>query len=95
MIDHLILCLKQHKSKMDYKNIDFNSDVVAMYSKLRESMALAFEEECFGPVDMAVQEGRPKGTDELKGEEKAFQAEVTLAKSPMKRGYNRIKFHVR
>jgi hypothetical protein len=30
---------------MDYENIDFNSDVVAMYSKLREGMALAFDAE--------------------------------------------------
>jgi hypothetical protein len=30
---------------MDYKNIDFNFDVVAMYSKLREGMALAFDAE--------------------------------------------------
>ena len=40
---------------MDYKNVDFNSDVVAMYSKLRECMALAFDTECFGPIDIPVQ----------------------------------------
>jgi hypothetical protein len=40
----LRLCLVQTSLK-DYKNIDFNSDVAAMYSKLREGMALAFEAE--------------------------------------------------
>ena len=51
MIDHLILCLKNYKTEMDYKNVDFNNvnDVVAMYSRLRECMALAFDAEYFGP----------------------------------------------
>ncbi len=34
-----ILCLKHYKTEMDYKNTDFNSDVVVMYSKLRERTA--------------------------------------------------------
>ena len=34
-----ILCLKDYKTEMDYKNTDFNSDVVVMYSKLRERTA--------------------------------------------------------
>ena len=55
MIDHLIISLKDYKAEMDYKNVDFNSDVVAMYSKLRECMALAFDTECFGPIDIPVQ----------------------------------------
>ena len=91
MIDHLILCLKNYKTEMDYKNVDFNSDVVAMYSRLRECMALAFDAEYFGPVDI------PESSDEVltKEEEKAFQAEVSLAKSLIKKGYNRIKEKIR
>jgi hypothetical protein len=27
MIDHLIVSLKDYKTKMDYKNVDFNSEV--------------------------------------------------------------------
>ena len=68
MIDHLILCLKDYKTAMDYKNVDFNSDVVAMYSKLCEGMALAFDAEYFGPVDLPEQD-----SEELsKTEENAF-----------------------
>ncbi len=91
MIDHLILCLKNYKTEMDYKNVDFNSDVVAMYSRLRERMALAFDAEYFGPVDI------PESSDEVltKEEEKAFQAEVSLAKSLIKKEYNRIKEKIR
>jgi hypothetical protein len=50
-------------------------------------MALAFDAEYFGPVDS------PESSDEVltKEEEKAFQAEVSLAKSLIKIGYNRMK----
>lgn len=93
MIDHLILSLKEYKTQMDYKNVDFNSDVVAMYSKLREYMALAFDTECFGPVELPVQE--ESDSELTKEEEKAFQAEVTQAKSLIRKGYNRIKEKIR
>jgi hypothetical protein len=70
-IDHLILCLKDYKTEMDYKSVDFNSGI-AMYSKLREGKALAFDAEYFGPVDLPVQD-----REELsKKEESAFKAEV-------------------
>ena len=36
MIDYLIVCLKDYKTEMDYKNVNFNSDVVALYSRLRK-----------------------------------------------------------
>ena len=55
MTDNLIFSLKDYKTEMDNKNVDFNSYVVAMYSKLREKMALAFDAECFAPVDLAEQ----------------------------------------
>jgi hypothetical protein len=87
MIDHLIVSLKDYKTEMDYKNVDFNSDVVAMYSKLREGLALAFDAEYFGPVDLPVQD-----SEELsKTEENTFKAEVATAKSLIEKGYNRIK----
>ena len=91
MVEHLIICLKECKTEMDYKNIDFNPDVVAMYSKLRERMALAFEEEYFGPVDLPEQDHNTM----TKEQEKAFQSEVALAKSLIKKGYNRIKEKIR
>ena len=93
MIDHLIISLKDYKAEMDYKNVDFNSDVVAMYSKLRECMALAFDTECFGPIDIPVQEESDSVLS--KEEEKIFQAQVALAKSQIKKGYNRIKEKIR
>ena len=74
---------------MDYKNVDFNSDVVAMYSKLRECMALAFDKKYFGPIDLPIQE--ESDSQLSKEEKKAFQTEAALAKSFIKKGYNRVK----
>ena len=50
MIDRLIDLLKEYQTEMDYKNVDFNSDVVVMHSKLREGMALTFEAECLAQL---------------------------------------------
>ena len=30
MVEHLFLCSEDYKTNMDYKNIDFNSDVVVV-----------------------------------------------------------------
>ena len=88
MIDQLIISLKDYKAEMDYKNVNINSNVVAMYSKLRECTALAFDTECFAPIDIPVQE---ESNSVLLKEEKIFQAQVALAKSQIKKGYNHIK----
>ncbi len=58
---------------------------------IHERMALAFDAEYFGPVDI------PELSDEVltKEEKKAFQAEVSLAKSLIKKVYNRIKEKIR
>ena len=42
MTEHLIAKLWEYKNKMDYQNIDFNKDVVTMYSQLGERMAERF-----------------------------------------------------
>ena len=39
-IEHLIAKVQEYKNKMDCQNIDFNKDVVTVYSKLRERMVL-------------------------------------------------------
>ena len=42
MTSHLIAKLREYKNEMDYKNVDFNKDVVQMYSQLLERMAQEF-----------------------------------------------------
>ena len=36
MTEHLIAKLGEYENEMDYQNIDFNKDVVTVYSQLRE-----------------------------------------------------------
>ncbi len=88
MIDHLIICLKDYKTEMDYKKLTLTLMLLpCIHDYASVYMALAFDVEYFGPVDS------PESSDEMltKEEEKAFQAEVSLAKSLIKIGYNRIK----
>ena len=42
MTEQLIAKLRECKNEMDYRNIDFNKDVVTIYSQLRERMAELF-----------------------------------------------------
>ena len=49
MTEHLLTKLREYKNEMDYQNIDFNKDVVTMYSQSRERMAERFPDS-FGPV---------------------------------------------
>jgi hypothetical protein len=55
---------------------------------LREGLALAFDAEYFGPVNLPVQ-----NSEELsEKEENAFEADVATATSLIKKGDNRIKY---
>ena len=38
MMEHLLTCLKDYKIEIDYKNVNFNANVVALYTKKREDM---------------------------------------------------------
>ena len=38
MVEHLLTCLKDYKIEIDYKNVDFNADVVALYTRIQEDM---------------------------------------------------------
>lgn len=72
MVEQLIIIIKDYKTQMDYKNIDFNADVVALYSNVREQMASVFDQEFFGPIDV------PDAPKEkmTKEKEKAFNGQV-------------------
>ena len=57
-------------------------------------MAMEFDIENFGPVDLSQEDGQ--NVDEVSTEEKkVFQVEVAVAKSLIKKGYNRIKEKIR
>ena len=76
MSDCLIDLQKEYKTEVDNKNIDLNSDVFVMYSKLCKGMELTFNSEFFGLFDIPGQEESNK--ELTKEKEKAFQAAITL-----------------
>ena len=39
MVTNLITCLESFKTKMEYKNVDFDGDRPVQYTALREDMA--------------------------------------------------------
>ena len=78
---------------MDYNNVDFNADVVALYSYLRKRMATSFDDKDFGPKDLPVAD--PNAEQQMAEEKKSFQAEVAVAKDLIKKGYNRVKEKIR
>ena len=49
MVKKLINFMKEYKIAMEFKNVDLNADVVALYSCIREKLADEFPDE-FGPV---------------------------------------------
>ena len=54
MIDTLIDCLNEEKTKCEFKGTDFEADLVSLYTNIRTRMAEIYEGGEFGPV--AVQE---------------------------------------
>ena len=39
---YLIACLEDYKSEMDYENVGFISDVIALFSRIRKRIAFKF-----------------------------------------------------
>ena len=95
MVEQLVKCLKDYKVEMDYKNVDFNADVVALYTRIREDMAGHFgdDEQLFGPVSLT--ESNKALTGMTKEELKRHNMMVSAEKSLIKKGYNRIKEKIR
>ena len=92
MTEHLIAKVQEYKNEMDYQNIDFNKDVVTMYSKLRERMAERFPDS-FGPVELTAP---TKDLTEMSQQEfKEHNQRIEVEKGMIRKGYNRIKEKIR
>ena len=88
MTEHLIAKVHEYKNEMDYQNIDFNKDVVTMYSKLREQMAERFPDS-FGPVELTAP---TKDLTKMSQQEfKEHNQRIEVEKGMIRKGYNRIK----
>ena len=95
VVKHLLTSLKNYKIDMGYKNVDFNSDVVALYTRIREDMARHFEvdEQLFGPVSLT--EPKKALIDMIKEELKRHNMIISAEKCLIKKGYNRVKEKIR
>ena len=52
MIDTLIDCLNDEKSKFEFKGLDFEADLVKLYSNIRKRMAEIYKDGQIGDVDV-------------------------------------------
>ena len=77
MVTNLISCLESFKTKMEYKNVDFNADRPVQHTALREDMAKPYsgvDVALFGPV--TVTQPRVPFRD-MNKEEKAAYLKIT------------------
>ena len=82
MIDTLIDCLNDKKSKFEFKGLDFEADLVKLYSNIRKRMVEIYKDGQFGVVDLEkIAEGL--STKELALEKTRFEWEKRLLKMAM------------
>jgi len=86
MVDTLIDCLNDEKSKQEFNRLDFEADLVALYSNIRVTMAGIFESGEFGVIEVKeIAEGLE--TKDLALEKVRYETE----KKEIRNGYERIK----
>lgn len=86
MVDMLIDILNDEKSKHEFKGLDFEADLVKLYSNIRKTMAEVYTSGEFGIVEVKeIEDGL--NTNELALEKIRFETE----KKGIRNGYDRIK----
>ena len=54
MLEDIIVCLKEYKSEMDYKDVDFNVDVAALYSYYTRFVLCTYESEWLSSLTRSI-----------------------------------------
>ena len=86
MVDTLIDSLNDEKSKLEFKGLDFEADLVRLYTNIRKTMAEIYTGGEFGIVEVKeIKDGL--NTNELALEKIRFETE----KKGIRNGYERIK----
>ena len=83
MVDNLVKFLSNIKSQYERKDLDFESDYIALYTEAREAMIALYDEENFGPQKLAEM------GDEA--DPNKYKALITDQRKNMKIGYERVK----
>ena len=90
MQENLLAVLNQIKTEYEFKGLDFESDLVRLYSEARVGMAKLYINGPFGPTE---EQTIPEGVDAE--EMKELKAKKEEAKKAIKQGYERIKQKVK
>ena len=91
MVQNLIECLLEYKSKMEYKSLDFDSDKPMQYKEIRLMMAMHFEEEDVSLFGHITPSTLPSNFENLKGlERERAKKSVKDAKDMITRGQKRV-----
>ena len=85
-IDVLLKCLKNIRTCYEFKGLDFESDLVKLYTKVRRLMAKKYDRNDFGPV-ITTEIGDDLSTEKLAKRKAAIAEERKLIKI----GYQKIK----
>ena len=90
MVNDMLDFLLEHKTEMEYNNIDFNADKVQLYEAIRLKMARKYSEaegSMFGPE---------RTTSKVDGEDiEKYKTRCEEDKNKVKKGYSRIKEKIR
>ena len=54
MVETLLLNIVEYKSEKEFEGVDFEADIIAFYSRLREMMAEMFPPTDFGPKAIPI-----------------------------------------
>lgn len=85
MVSKLIKAIREYKTKMEYKNLDFSADKVKLYEALRVEMAKEYSD-FFGPMEISP---LPEDCeDETEKVDKNVYLEQERKK--VKKGYSRV-----
>ena len=93
MISRLVSALQEYKSKMEYRNMDFDADKPAQYKYLRTEMAKFHSDNLqeihfFGPVDKSQPS---KAFESLSPEEQGEFRKIQQTENKLiNKGYNRV-----
>ena len=93
MVEELLEVLRDTKSNMAGKGLDFEGDLVKLYADVRTMMAEKFEESDFGPKEIMQPSVE---IDEMSRDEyREFKEKVDEQERAIKLGYDRIKAKVK
>ena len=91
MVETLLLNIVECKSEKEFEGVDFEADMIAFYSRLREMMAEMFPPTDFGPKAIKLYH-----TDNMTREEiLECKRKSDTEKKQIKEGYSRVKIKIK